>query len=116
MAPFFSLIIPAYNSEKYISTCIKSVLSQNYSAKKYEIIIVNDGSKDGTLSICNKFGKKNKAIKILNNNKNFGVSYSRNLGIKYASGRYIIFLDSDDELKCASLSSLETLLIHNKVD
>ena len=116
MAPFFSLIIPAYNSEKYISTCIKSVLSQNYSAKKYEIIIVNDGSKDGTLSICNKFRKKNKAIKILNNNRNFGVSNSRNLGIKYASGRYIIFLDSDDELKCASLSSLETLLIRNKVD
>ena len=85
MTPLFSLIIPVYNSEKYISKCIQSVLNQNFSKEKYEIIIINDDSNDKTLNICRKYKKKNKNIKILNNKKNFGVSHSRNVGIKSVS-------------------------------
>ena len=55
MTPLFSIIIPAYNSEKFISNCIKSVLNQNFSKINYEIIVVNDGSKDKTLNICKNF-------------------------------------------------------------
>lgn len=115
MNPFFSLIIPVYNSEKYIAGCIKSVIHQNYNSKKYEIIIINDGSKDKTSTICNKF-KKNKNIKIINNIKNIGVSKCRNIGIKNASGEYIIFLDSDDELKFGALNSIEKKLKNTNVD
>ena len=74
MSTFFSLIIPAYNSEKFISKCLQSVLNQNFSKKKYEIIIVDDASKDSTFEICEKFKKKNKIIRILCNKKNYGVS------------------------------------------
>ena len=106
MSTFFSLIIPAYNSEKFISKCLQSVLNQNFSKKKYEIIIVDDASKDATFEICEKFKKKNKIIRILYNKKNYGVSQSRNLGIKSAIGKYIIFLDSDDILKRDSFKNL----------
>ena len=115
MNPLFSLIIPVYNSEKYISSCIKSAMRQNYNTEKYEIIIINDGSNDGTAKICNRF-KKNKSIKIINNIKNIGVSKSRNIGIKRASGHYIIFLDSDDELKHGALNSIEKILKNNNID
>ena len=63
MTTLFSLIIPAYNSEKYISNCIQSILSQNFSKKKYEIIIINDASKDKTQRICNKFKKKTNLLR-----------------------------------------------------
>ena len=86
MTPLFSLIIPVYNSEKNITECIQSVLNQNFSKEKYEIIIINDASRDNTIKVCRRYRKKNKIIKILNNKKNFGVSYSRNLGIKFAIG------------------------------
>jgi len=116
MSTFFSLIIPAYNSEKFISKCLQSVLNQNFSKKKYEIIIVDDASKDATFEICKRFKKKNKIIRILYNKKNSGVSQSRNLGIKSAIGKYIIFLDSDDILKRDSFKNLARLLKNEKLD
>ena len=116
MTTLFSLIIPAYNAEKYISNCIQSILSQNFSKKKYEIIIINDASKDKTQRICNKFKKKNKFIKVLNNKKNLGVSSSRNLGVKSASGKYVIFVDSDDSIKKNSLKNLNKILSKDEVD
>ena len=87
-----SIIIPAYNAEKYIKRCIESVL---FPYKSYEIIIINDGSYDSTEKIIKNL--KSDKIKYYRN-ENHGVSYSRNYGIKKAKGEYIMFLDSDDYL------------------
>ena len=90
-----SVIIPAYNAEKWIYNCVKSVLSQNDD--NFEIIIVNDGSKDNTLALCKKLENDDKRI-ILVDKKNGGVSKARNEGIKKATGKWVVYLDSDDYL------------------
>ena len=87
----FSIIIPVYNVEKYIVKCIESVINQTY--KNYEIIIVNDGTKDKSINLI-----KNYNITLINQ-KNQGLSVARNNGIKKATGDYILFLDSDDYLE-----------------
>jgi len=109
MNPFFSIIIPIYNSQKYFIICLKSILRQSF--RDYEILIVNDASKDGSKKICNDFKKISSKIKIIENEKNLGVSISRNKGIKKAVGKYIIFLDSDDILLRGSLKKL-----HNHIE
>lgn len=88
----FSIIIPAYNVEKYIKRCVDSVLNQTYN--NYEVIIVNDGSTDKTLKILNKEYKNDNILII--DKENGGLSSARNAGIDKATGKYIIFLDSDD--------------------
>lgn len=90
-----SIIIPVYNGEKYIKECLNSI-TKNSNIENYEIIIINDGSNDNTYKIINTYKKYN--VKIYNNT-NHGVSYSRNYGIQHASGKYIMFVDSDDKLK-----------------
>lgn len=103
----FSFIIPAYNSEKYIEKCIISIISQNI--ENYEIIVINDGSSDNTLSIVEKIKKEHSEIHIINQ-KNYGVSYSRNVGLKKAIGDYILFVDSDDFIEKDSLSDIEKII------
>lgn len=88
-----SLIIPVYNSEKYIEKCLDSVLSQTY--KNIEILVINDGSKDNSIDIIKKYAKKDKRIVVIDK-ENEGVSKTRNLGITKASGEYIMFIDNDD--------------------
>lgn len=88
----FSLIIPAYNVEKYIKKCLDSVLNQTYN--NYEIIIINDGSTDNTSKILESY-KSDKKIKIINQ-ENKGLSNARNTGVSNAKGDYILFIDSDD--------------------
>jgi len=88
-----SFIIPVYNVEKYIGQCIDSVLKQ--TIKEKEIILVNDGSQDGSFDICKEYQKKYNFIKVIDK-KNEGVSVARNKGIKESSGKYICFLDADD--------------------
>ncbi len=88
-----SVIIPAYNVEKKISTCLNSVLAQTYENK--EIIVVNDGSTDHTAEICDKFQKENQCIKVIHQ-LNSGVSVARNVALMNATGEYIVFVDSDD--------------------
>lgn len=88
-----SVIIPVYNSEKYISKCLDSVLNQTY--QNIEVIVINDGSKDNSIKILKEYEKKYKNI-ILIDKKNEGVSKTRNLGIKTATGDYIMFIDNDD--------------------
>lgn len=90
-----SVVIPAYNCEKYIERCIKSVLKQTY--KNIEIIVIDDGSTDRTEEICNRLVLENKNI-VYKRVVNGGCSAARNLGIKMANGKYIAFLDSDDWL------------------
>ena len=92
---FISVIIPAYNVEKYIKRCVDSVLNQNY--EKFEIIIINDGSTDSTLNICNENYKNKENIKIINQ-ENRGLSGARNAGINAAIGEYLMFVDGDDFL------------------
>lgn len=92
--PLVSIITPLYNSEKFIVETIKSVLAQTYT--NWEMIIVNDCSKDRGAYIVEKYSKKDKRIKLFNNEKNMGVSFTRNRAIDLSQGKYIAFLDSDD--------------------
>lgn len=91
-----SVIIPIYNSEATLCRCIDSVLAQRMS--DWELILINDGSKDGSLRICEDYASMDSRIRVLNQ-MNSGVSVARNNGIAAASGEYITFLDSDDYLE-----------------
>ena len=94
--PKISIFIPIYNKENFIGKCIQSL--QNQTLKDIEIIAVNDGSNDSSLNILNDLAKKNHRIKIVNNDKNHGLLYSRAMGILNSSGEYLMNLDSDDEI------------------
>ena len=94
MEPLVSIITPLYNSEKYIAETIESVLAQTYS--NWEMIIVDDCSKDNSTKIVEEYQKKDRRIKLYRNEINKGVSYTRNRAIDLSQGKYIAFLDSDD--------------------
>ena len=93
MNDLVTVIIPMYNSEKYLRECLDSVIGQTY--RNIEIIIINDGSTDNSLEISNSYREKDNRIQVYSN-KNHGVSYTRNFGIEKAGGEYIAFIDSDD--------------------
>lgn len=103
----FSIIIPAYNAEKTIKSCVDSVLAQDYDS--YEIIIVDDGSKDATARILREEYGNNKKITVLSQ-ENKGVSAARNRALKAASGEWIIFLDSDDNFSPDALRMIWPVL------
>ena len=88
-----SVVVPVYNCEKYIERAIESVIKQTYD--NWELIIVNDGSKDSSLQIAQKFAGKDARIKVIDR-ENRGVSVARNIGIDEASGDLLMFLDADD--------------------
>lgn len=92
-----SIIIPVYNTGEILRRTINNVLNQ--TMKDFELILVNDGSTDNSLSICNEYSKKDARIVVINK-KNSGICNSRNRGIKEARGEYIAFLDHDDEVEC----------------
>ena len=92
--PLISVIIPLYNTEKYIESCIRSVLNQTY--QHFEIIVINDGSKDKSGEIVFSLSQQDARIRLINK-ENGGVSAARNDGIRAANGELIAFLDSDDE-------------------
>ena len=94
MKDLVSIVMPAYNSEKYISDSINSVIKQTYT--DWELIIIDDCSKDNTLSIVKEFQATYNNIRIYRNDENSGVSKTRNKGIYEAQGEWIAFLDSDD--------------------
>lgn len=94
MEPLVSIITPLYNSEKYIAETIESVLAQTYM--NWEMIIVDDCSKDSSVKIVEKYQKQDKRIRLYRNQKNNGGAKTRNTGIQKAKGKYIAFLDSDD--------------------
>lgn len=93
MNPKLSIIVPVYNVEKYLEKCIDSILNQDY--KNFELILVNDGSTDGSLEICKRYLSVDKRIKLINK-PNGGLSSARNAGLDIACGQYIGFVDSDD--------------------
>lgn len=108
--PKVSVIIPSYNVEKYISVSIDSVLNQTYP--NVELVIVDDGSIDGTWDIIQKYANKNLNI-IATKKKNEGVSSARNIGLKKSSGKYVLFLDADDWLENDAVEKLIKMVYDN---
>lgn len=98
-----SIIVPTYNVSKYLGDCLESILSQDY--KDFEVLCVNDGSTDNSVDIVKKFEKLDKRFKLLQQS-NCGVSVARNLGLEYAMGEYICFVDADDMIAPDFLSVL----------
>lgn len=109
----FSIIIPVYNVEKYIRKCLDSIINQTYS--NFEVIIVNDGTKDNSQSIIDEFCEKDSRFKSYIK-ENGGLSDARNYGVKYATGDYIIFLDSDDFIEKDLLLNLNEIINQDKTD
>lgn len=95
MKPYFSIIIPVYNVEKQLEYCIESVLNQTFN--DYEVLLVDDGSKDASGEMCEDYAKNYEYIKCFHK-QNGGLSDARNYGIERANGKYYLFIDSDDVL------------------
>ena len=93
-----SIIVPVYNVENYLSKCLDSLLEQDIPKNDYEIIIVNDGSTDNSLTIAESYVDKYSNIRIITQ-KNLGLGASRNTGIRKSKGKYLLFVDSDDYLQ-----------------
>lgn len=108
-----SVIVPAYNVEKYLEKCINSIINQTYS--NLEIILIDDGSPDKCGIICDEYAKKDKRIKVIHQ-KNAGLSAARNTGIENANGKYISFVDSDDYLSNDYIETLYNLLVKTDSD
>ncbi len=109
-----SIIIPVFNAEKYIEKCLKSIITNVAETEiEVELIIVNDGSTDGTSELLQRIEYKN--MKIFHN-QNHGVSYSRNFGIEQATGDYIMFVDSDDILKSEWIKIILSSLTQHEED
>lgn len=113
MKPVVSVIVPVYNTEKFLAKCIESICNQ--SIKDIEIICINDGSIDNSLYLLNKLAERDNRIKIITQ-KHQGVSAARNRGIYVARGEYIQFVDSDDILLSNALEYALTVSIHNELD
>lgn len=92
-AVLVSVVVPVYKTEKYLKKCVDSILVQTYP--NLEILLIDDGSPDHCGEICDEYAKKDRRIRVFHN-YNHGVSYSRNCGIKAATGEYLLFIDSDD--------------------
>ncbi|CEN35893.1 glycosyltransferase family 2 protein [Capnocytophaga cynodegmi] len=110
-----SIIIPIYNSERYLGGCIQSLFDQKIPQDDFEIILINDGSSDQSLSVCHKLSKKYGNIKIISQ-INKGQSAARNVGFRKAKGKYIFFMDSDDHLKSGYLNHFLKVIEAKKLD
>ena len=110
----FSVIMPVYGVEKSIEKSLNCILKQTY--KNYELILVDDCTKDNSGMICEKYSKEYNNITYIKHDKNKGLSAARNTGIENASGDYILFLDSDDYYECDLLEKIHSSLKINKAD
>ena len=108
-----SVIVPIYNGETYLSECIESILKQTY--ENIELILVNDGSKDNSKNIIDKYALLDNRIKAIHK-ENSGVSDSRNVGLKNTTGDYICFVDQDDYIDKFFLEYLYNILVDNNAD
>lgn len=113
MGPELSIIVPVYNSEKYLDRCINSILAQTFT--DFEVILVDDGSIDQSGKICDKYAQKDCRIIVIHQD-NRGVSAARNVGLKIAKGRYITFVDSDDYIEEEMYQKMITILENDSVD
>ena len=108
--PQVSIIVPVYNTKKYLSQCIDSILAQTFT--DFELILINDGSTDNSGKICDDYAKKDFRIVAIHK-KNGGVSSARNKGIDFAKGEWIMFVDSDDYLSTTYLSAFSMDVTHD---
>ena len=113
-SPLISVIIPVYNAEKYLENCIQSILSQTYN--NFELILIDDGSKDNSLSICKQMADNDARVFVVRQD-NAGASAARNRGLEIAHGEWIVFVDSDDTVKPNYIEDLykETIKDHSVV-
>ncbi len=102
-----SIIVPVYNTEAFLERCLQSLLRQGLAEDEFEIILVNDGSTDGSLQICEKYSKIHDNIRIISQ-ANGGIGAARNTGMSLARGEYVCFVDSDDDLSENGLSEMIT--------
>jgi glycosyltransferase involved in cell wall biosynthesis len=110
-----SVVIPLYNKEKYIDRCIKSLLTQDIALDDYEIIIVDDGSKDNGHLICQRYAEKYANIRFLRQ-ENAGPSAARNRGLEVSKGNYIYFLDADDYIATNVINGVLEICEQNNLD
>lgn len=110
MKDLVSIVVPIYNVEDYLEKCIESILNQTY--KNIEVLLINDGSPDNCERICKKYEKKDKRIKYFKQ-KNAGLSAARNTGIELSTGKYIMFVDSDDYINYNIVEKLYGIIIDN---
>lgn len=111
--PLVSVIIPVYNTEKYLNQCINSVLAQTLS--DIEVLLIDDGSTDGSGKICDDYARKDKRIHVIHTS-NHGVSHARNKGLEQAKGEYISFIDSDDWIDPDMIATLYRLIQTHHAD
>lgn len=108
-----SVIVPIYNVERFLERCFESILSQTY--KNFEIIAINDGSKDNSPAILEQWAKKDSRIKAVHQ-KNMGVAATRNNGLKLAQGEYVLFVDSDDTISPLGMDRLVKKAVASDLD
>jgi len=109
-----SIIIPIYNAEKHLRQCLDSIFIEQNRTEMIEVIAVNDASTDRSLDILKQYEKYN--VIIINNSGNGGTSFSRNIGIKAAKGKYILFMDNDDFYLPGALDNIIQNLVKSKID
>ena len=112
--PKISVLIPAYNVEKYIARCLDSVIAQTF--RDIEIIIVNDGSTDGTAAIIDEYAARDSRIKVINHPENCGLMWVRKTCVEASSGDYLMFVDSDDAVKPNACERLYSTAIETGAD
>ena len=100
-----SVIVPVYNTEKYLDRCIQSILAQTYT--DFELLLINDGSTDSSGAICDKYAKQDVRVRVFHK-ENGGASSARNMGLDNAKGEWVTFCDSDDTLKQNALECLSS--------
>ena len=110
-----SIVVPVYNVEQYLKRCLDSLLSQNLSVSDYEIILIDDGSTDGSGSICDTYAGCNSNVRVIHQ-ANRGLSAARNSGVASANGDYIQFVDSDDYIQTDVLAGLIERIHHDSLD
>ncbi len=108
-----SVIIPVYNTEKHLATCLDSIINQTYG--NLEVLLIDDGSSDGSPAICDQYAERDSRIVVIHKD-NAGVSSARNLGIDKASGDYVGFVDSDDWLDLDAYEHLVDCVLKHKTD
>lgn len=111
--PLVSVIVPAYNTAKHLPKCLNSIIKQSY--QNLEIIIIDDGSTDNSSTIIERFAKNDKRIKAIQQ-KNQGLSEARNNGVKKATGKYITFVDSDDQIAKTMIEKMVQAIIKTKAN
>lgn len=110
---FFSVIVPVYNVEKYLSKCIESILNQSYN--DFELILVDDGSPDNSPKICDRYASQDSRVKVIHKN-NEGVAIARKNGVDVAKGDFITFIDADDLITSDCLEKLSEIIQSFSVD